>query len=268
MKINAIGSPFSHDTSSTNGKKPENIIWNYNYNSNIAITFFIDNGIVQGLNGNPKNKFAWLLESRSIFSSLHLMNKFQQFTNSFELIFTHNESLVKINTEKFKLILPASGYWIKEPKIYDKNKMLSLITSLKNYTIGHKKRFEIIDKYRLNMDLYGRGLKDIKNKEDGLCDYMFSFAIENDKYDTYFTEKILDCFATGTIPIYWGTDKITDYFNKDGIIMYDENFDINKLTKEYYYEHMNAIKDNFERVLGYEIPEDIIYKNYLSKYDN
>ena len=34
---------------------------------------------------------------------------------------------------------------------------------------------------------------------------MFSVCIENDVYDTYFTEKILDCFATGTIPIYKGT---------------------------------------------------------------
>ena len=33
-----------------------------------------------------------------------------------------------------------------------------------------------------------------ENKEVGLCDYMFSVVIENGIYETYFTEKILDCF--------------------------------------------------------------------------
>jgi hypothetical protein len=58
------------------------------------------------------------------------------------------------------------------------------------------------------IDVYGRGISEIPNKEVGLKDYMFSFAVENDTYDTYFTEKILDCFATGTIPYTWVQKKL------------------------------------------------------------
>lgn len=30
------------------------------------------------------------------------------------------------------------------------------------------------------------------------------FQVENSQDDTYFSEKLLDCFMTGTVPIYWG----------------------------------------------------------------
>ena len=54
-----------------------------------------------------------------------------------------------------------------------------------------------------HVDFYGRGFEtEIVRKEEGLCDYMFSIAIENASYETYF-EKLLDCFATGTFCLLW-----------------------------------------------------------------
>ena len=77
---------------------------------------------------------------------------------------------------------------------------------------------------------------------------MFSIAVENAVYDTYFTEKLTDCFATGTIPVFYGSKKvIKKYFNPDGVIFLDDNFDISTLTEDLYYSKMDAIKDNFER---------------------
>jgi hypothetical protein len=114
------------------------------------------------------------------------------------------------------------------------------------------------------IDVFGRGINEIPNKEIGLKDYMFSFAVENDTYDTYFTEKILDCFATGTVPIYMGTKKVTEYFNEDGIIFFDGSFDLLTLSEDLYLSKMDAIKDNFERVKDYSILDDWIYKNHLS----
>ena len=51
---------------------------------------------------------------------------------------------------------------------------------------------------------------------------MFSFAVENANYPTYFTEKLTDCFACGTIPVYYGTAGVAQYFNPEGIIFLDE----------------------------------------------
>ena len=109
----------------------------------------------------------------------------------------------------------------------------------------------------------GRGDMEIKDKEEGLADYMFSVAIEN--MDNWWTEKILDCFLCGTIPIFYGTPNIGKWFNTDGIIILEDGFDIESLTPELYYSKMDAIKDNFQRGLPYEITEDYIWETYFAK---
>ena len=48
--------------------------------------------------------------------------------------------------------------------------------------------------------------------------YKIIIAMENSKNKTYITEKILHGFAANTIPVYWGSDNITDYFNKERFI--------------------------------------------------
>jgi hypothetical protein len=46
-------------------------------------------------------------------------------------------------------------------------------------------------------------------------------VIESCQEPGYFTEKIIDCFLTGTIPIYWGDPNIRDIFNPGGILFWD-----------------------------------------------
>jgi hypothetical protein len=134
-----------------------------------------------------------------------------------------------------------------------------MITSDKKITEQHRFRYDFAQKNKDKFDLYGRGFNEIENKEDGLKDYMFSISIENDTYDTYFTEKILDCFATGTIPVYKGTKNITKYFDKEGIIFLDDT-NIEELNEYLYKSKIEHVKNNFEIVKNYLLPEDIIYK--------
>jgi hypothetical protein len=92
---------------------------------------------------------------------------------------------------------------------------------------------------------------------------MFSIAMENASYPGGFCEKITDCFATGTIPIYWGAIDIDNYFNEDGIIKLTEDFDISSLSSELYKSKQTAIVDNFNRALTLPSAEDYIYLTYL-----
>ena len=48
---------------------------------------------------------------------------------------------------------------------------------------------------------------------------MFHVALENVRQCNYFTEKLLDCFLTRTVPIYWGCPNIADYFDTDGMLI-------------------------------------------------
>ena len=95
---------------------------------------------------------------------------------------------------------------------------------------------------------------------------MFSVAIENN--NEYFSEKLLDCFLTGTIPIYYGTPSVGKWFNTDGMIILEDGFDIESLTEDLYNDKMDAIKDNFERALKMEVLEDFIWENYFNGEQN
>lgn len=48
--------------------------------------------------------------------------------------------------------------------------------------------------------------------------YKFVICLENTKQETYITEKIINGFLAKTIPIYWGSENIYDYFNKERFI--------------------------------------------------
>jgi hypothetical protein len=51
--------------------------------------------------------------------------------------------------------------------------------------------------------------------------YRFALVMENKKATGYITEKILNAFLAGCIPIYYGTTEIFDIFNKNSFIWYD-----------------------------------------------
>lgn len=48
--------------------------------------------------------------------------------------------------------------------------------------------------------------------------YKFIITMENSKNEDYITEKIIEGFAANTIPVYWGSDNITNYFNEERFI--------------------------------------------------
>ncbi len=61
--------------------------------------------------------------------------------------------------------------------------------------------------------------------------YKFSIAFENSSHSGYVTEKIVDAFAAGTIPIYWGDPHLEDYFNPAAFIHIKDKDDIEEAIK-------------------------------------
>ena len=158
---------------------------------------------------------------------------------------------------------PANGTWIKEFKEHDKTKLCSMIVSNKTFTDNQRKRLDFANSNKNNLDLYGIEFNRILNKEEGLNDYYFSIVMENGTYPLMYSEKITDCFASGTIPIYYGTSMIGDVFNINGIIILDESFNINDLTPDLYYSKMDAIKENYHIATSMPVAEDYIYENFI-----
>lgn len=266
ISFNLFGGGFQHAFSSTGWKKPTNIIWEYNSRKN-KDSFYVDEAIKLGLDDNKsENIYGWINESPELTKNIvqFCFSHYKFFKSKFTFIFTHEASLINLDPNLFKFA-PCTGTWIKNPEIFKKSKNISMISSNKSFTIGHKKRINFINANKENFDLFGRGFKEIDSKIEGLKDYMFSICIENGFSDHYFTEKILDCFATGTVPVYMGARNIDHYFEKRGIIFIDNKLNFKTLNKELYEKMKPYIKQNFEKLKKYLIAEDYLYETYFKK---
>ena len=231
---------------------------------------------------SDKPKFIWLLESREIIPDQYkfIEDNYDFVASRVDGIFTADQRLTHEAGPdgKFLYCLSNAAPWVMDRAVYKKSKLVSMIASNKGYTEGHRRRLRVVqafvDKFGQE-DLYGWGLTHelpLKEKSTGLKDYMFSFACENANYPTYFTEKLTDCFACGTIPVYYGTAGVAQYFDADGIIFLDqnspwENIPWDKLTPEYYESKKDVIKENFEIAKSMRVAEDYMYGNYLYQLD-
>lgn len=85
---------------------------------------------------------------------------------------------------------------------------------------------------------------------------MFHVTIENIRETDYFSEKLIDCFATFTVPIYLGCPNIGDHFDTRGIIQVETQQELiaalNRLTVMDYWSRLPALHANFERAQAHK----------------
>ena len=249
-------------------KIPKTLKWHYE-TKQFPETFYVDNGLLAGLHdiNDGKPKYGWILESRIISQPYinHIKENFQAYKNTYKYIFTHYKELLNLDPDLFKWT-PAYGTYIDDFGIHKKSKLCSMIASRKTFSSQQVLRIQVAEALDScnQVDVFGRDTNPIDKIEEGLKDYMFSIAIENDSYETYFTEKIIDCFAVGTVPVYMGAPDIGNHFNCDGIIKFEPGFDMNILTPELYESMEDAIRDNYNRSLKLDILDDWIYNTYIN----
>ena len=261
-KINLFcGDNLEPSSSALNATK--HVQWVYDGSGEVNI--YVSQRALDALNDTSgKPTYIWLLESKQIIPQYYqwIIDNYEFVTSRVDGIFSCDKELCA-KYPKISYSVINAVPWVQDRKVHKKTKLVSMIASNKRMCEGHARRLQFVDKFRDKLDFYGRGFNEISCKEDGLRDYMFSVGIENAVYDTYFTEKLTDCFACGTIPIFYGCKGVTEYFNEDGIIFLDDNFDLSTLTKDLYYSKIDAIKDNFERSINFPVAEDYLYLNYF-----
>jgi hypothetical protein len=261
-KINLFcGDNLEPSSSALNATK--HVQWVYDGSGEVNI--YVSQRALDALNDTSgKPTYIWLLESKQIIPQYYqwIIDNYEFVTSRVDGIFSCDKELCA-KYPKISYSVINAVPWVQDRKVHEKTKLVSMIASNKRMCEGHVRRLQFVDKFRDKLDFYGRGFNEISCKEDGLRDYMFSVGIENAVYDTYFTEKLTDCFACGTIPIFYGCKGVTEYFNEDGIIFLDDDFDLSMLTKDLYYSRIDAIKDNFERSINFPVAEDYLYLNYF-----
>lgn len=301
MQIKIADTQFAHGTSLGSGDLkiyPKHFQW-YRGTDNINDMVVITESMFHQYDSfNEKIKIAWLLEPISISPESYdtIIAKWWKF----DYILTHNNDFLKVLNKAKELwphdsrILlkdtkfcwyPFGGCWImpEDRKMIPKTKGISIIASGKNETEGHKLRHEVIKALGDKVDVYGRGYNPIEYKIDALKDYQYSIVIENEKTEGFFTEKLIDCCMTGTIPIYWGCPDIEqllaqprymppghiDRFNtvEELINIVDEK--INQLsggkTEDDVYLLAQQAGYNYTMAQQFTCPEDWLYNNFFMK---
>lgn len=82
------------------------------------------------------------------------------------------------------------------------------------YKLSESKKVDSAGRYLNNMP----DGKNCDNKIEFQKNYKFSLAFENSIFDGYVTEKIVQAWTAGTIPIYYGGNGVEKDFNEDAFI--------------------------------------------------
>lgn len=264
----------------SSGRTPRNILWD-RYNIALKTHFYIHENIFDKTYA-CNNKIGVLRESEEIIPEYYaLAMKKPEVIGQFTKILTHSERILdRYENAEFA---PACSVWygtktyggnMSSDNYQRKTKNISVIASAKEMCELHRIRGDIARHYKNDprVDAFGAAVGNyIPHKADALENYRYSIVLENSVTSYYFTEKILDCFASMTVPIYVGATKIDEFFNADGIIKVDKrqlsdlaNIDkiVNFCGAEDYLSRIDAIIDNYKRVQDYLCYEDYIYNKY------
>ncbi len=124
----------------------------------------------------------------------------------------------------------------------------------------YRNRLETARRWPDWVDVYGGGWPtDLPNyrgrcvsKITTLRRYRYALVFENQRQPGYVTEKLLDCFMAGTVPIYWGAPDVTESVPEDALIVMDDDVShIDKYMQDdtEYKKRRAALLRNRERVL-------------------
>ena len=258
---------FRHQSCSTYGKVARNIEYRRDLLEWDGITLFTDSYLFSDVPDRvrTRHKIGWLLEPPSISPSLY--DNFASVAGRFDFTLTYEQTLLDRFPEKTRFF-PYGGCWIRAENmgVGPKSRDVSMIYSGKTSAPGHQLRHQIA-RSLTGVDLFGHGIAPIEQKEKGLLDYRYSVVVENGRIRNYFTEKLVDCLAVGTIPIYWGCPNIGDFFDDRGILSFESPGELQAIlamaTPQKYAELADVVEHNFAESLQYEITEDWFAEHVL-----
>lgn len=214
---------------------------------------------------------AWLVEPEVVCPSCYQFVR--DHVSSFEVIGSHDDKLVSyvnlhdseeergrvaeagkrtprgvfVNAAVPSVPFAAALLYPKPPT----HSLLSVIVSRKLMTAGHRLRQEALSKFPEKLgDVYGIDHKPLGEKVEALQEYRFHIVIENNQKECYFTEKLLDCLVTGTVPLYWGCERIGDIFDTGGMLLFSSLDELevllDALSVELYDDMLLSVQRNWE----------------------
>ena len=220
------------------------------------VRLFVDT--VEGINNSINNyNILWVKEVEEI-------SKFKQtalyHADLFDAILTYYEEILTKCSNSW--MMPFGTAWVWDYDLTAQKKFqVSHLTGYKELTYGHWLRKQL--HYRqseitIPVDFYIsrhggvdnlHGNKVLGDTKTPMFNSMFHFCIENTTQKNCFTEKLIDCLITKTVPLFYGCSNISNFFNTEGFFIAqtaDELITIaNNLTPEDYYSRVDCIEANY-----------------------
>jgi hypothetical protein len=237
---------------------------------------------------NENFKILWVKEVEEIsnFRDTAIQNH-----KNFDLVLTYDQMILDLCDNSVMFEFGTS--WVFN---YDFNTVkkfqISHLTGNKQITLGHRLRQETYQRQAeilSPIDFFVSSFSPVKNtfgskmlteSKTPLFESQFHICIENSRQKNLFTEKLIDCLSTKTVPIFFGCDNIGDFFDIRGFFIV-ENFSqikevCNSLTESSYSEKIEYIEKNFNTCKNYiylldrlkeilEIELNKETKNYLTR---
>ena len=200
------------------------------------------------------------------------------------------DSTVPWSKRKFLVMVVANKYWKIRRAIHRQ-----LLAWIRDTILGHRsyitpetidqqlhdRRLALIEYFGRegSLDLFGANWGDISNlpkrwrqrlqeiidnlkpdvcsnKQKVIANYKFSICFENMSYPGYVTEKIIDCFRAGVIPVYLGAPDISDFVPKEAFIDLRKFGDLDGL-----HDHLSGITEDIASKMIYAGRSFLMSKN-------
>ena len=177
---------------------------------------------------------------------------------SFDLILAWHPDILDNCSNARKFVFGSC--WIDNPSNCWSNKEeeISFLTSGKSWAPGHKIRQAVYEYLKDKKEINNFSIRSIRtppridSKELIFKNAKFSIIIENESTPNWITEKLIDCFITKTVPIYWGAPNVGEYFDEEGILPFSNLFDLERILNS-----LNTLPSD-----EYKDLEEVIDKNY------
>jgi hypothetical protein len=99
-------------------------------------------------------------------------------------------------------------------------------------------------------------------------EYNFIITMENKDINGYISEKIMNAFLAGSIPIYWGTKYVKEIFNEKAFVYVNDFSSLEECAK--YIVELNNDKERMKQMVNEPVFKNDIVPDYykVDEYDN
>ena len=210
------------------------------------------------VNADPEADINVLVQSEPPNLYIRFYGMVVENQHRFDLILSYDPRILELpNAREFC----AVGSWISDNIEIEKRNQISFLMSSKINGAPYRMRYKILRRLRHTKSIglfdykFHRSPPMVPSKDPFFANAKFNIACENQDMPNMFTEKLLDCFRTFTVPIYFGCHNIEKYFNPKGILQFRtiEEFEsiINNLHPDKYDEMMPYVLENYELARPY-----------------